>query len=43
VRRWSAPSHEQLISCLREAQAYEVELDSKRGDPHVHLPEVLSE
>jgi hypothetical protein len=37
--RWSAKSHEQLLSELREGQAYEVALNSKRYTVGVELLE----
>jgi hypothetical protein len=37
--RWSAKSHEQLLSELREGQAYEVTLNSKRYTVEVELLE----
>jgi hypothetical protein len=39
VRRWSAMTCEQLISELRDLQAYEVELDSKKYQVEVQLLE----
>lgn len=39
VRRWSAMACEQLISELRDLQAYEVELDSKKYQVEVELLE----
>jgi len=39
VRRWSALSSEQLISELREQQAYEVELDSRKYQIEVEILE----
>jgi hypothetical protein len=39
VQRWSAMSCEQLVSELRDQQAYEVELDSKKYQVEVELLE----
>ena len=43
VRRWSAMACEQLISELRDLQAYEVELDSKKYQVEVELLENTDE
>ena len=39
VRRWTAMSYEQLMSELRDLQAYEVELDSRKYQVEVDLLE----
>ncbi|MDA0207687.1 MAG: hypothetical protein O3A53_19365 [Acidobacteria bacterium] len=39
VRRWSSKTHDQLQSELRELQAYEVEVDSKKYQVEVELLE----
>ena len=39
VTRWSAMSWEELAAALREAQAYQVELDSKQYQVEVQLLE----
>jgi len=39
VRRWAARSWEQLVAELREHQAYEVEVDSKKYQVEVELLE----
>ena len=43
VRRWSAMGCEQLISELRDLQAYEVELDSKKYQVEVEVLENTAE
>jgi hypothetical protein len=43
VQRWSAMSSEQLVSELRDLQAYEVELDSKTFQVEVELLENTDE
>jgi hypothetical protein len=39
VKRWSVRSWEELASALREAQAYEVESDSRRYQVEVEILE----
>ncbi len=39
VKRWSAMSFEHLVSRLRDLQAYEVEVDSKKYQVEVELLE----
>jgi hypothetical protein len=40
VDRWSAKSHDELISALSDDQAYQVELDSKKYQVEVEVLEI---
>jgi hypothetical protein len=40
IERWSAKSHDELVSALSDHQAYEVELDSKKYQVEVEVLEI---